>query len=87
MYMKKIALDDSHVQPTLTAGVTIDHIFSIAVALIGGVIWNAFGFQYVFLMGVFIAILNFLAAMLVRIPKRELVPAEAFLAPSRGDGI
>ena len=74
MYMKKIALQDADVQPALTAGVTIDHIFSITVALIGGVIWNTFGFQYVFLLGVFIAILNFLAALRIRIPRREGTP-------------
>jgi len=67
-YMKKIALVPADVQPALTAAVTIDHFFSISVALIGGVIWNALGFQYVFLMGVFIAILNFFTAMRVRVP-------------------
>jgi len=69
MYMKKIALEPGDVQPALTAGVTIDHIFSIAVALIGGVIWNAVGFQYVFLLGVGIAAINFMAALRVRVPK------------------
>ena len=67
-YIKKIALVPDDVQPALTAGVTIDHIFSIAVALIGGVIWNRFGFQYVFLMGAFIAVANLFAALRVRIP-------------------
>jgi predicted MFS family arabinose efflux permease len=68
MYMKKIALDPSHVQPALTAGVTIDHLFSIGVAVLGGAIWNAFGFQYVFLIGIVIAALNFVAAGRVRVP-------------------
>jgi predicted MFS family arabinose efflux permease len=68
-YMKKIALHDSHVQPALTGSVTIDHIFSISVGLLGGIIWDALGFQYVFLLGAFIAIGNFLAALYIRIPK------------------
>jgi predicted MFS family arabinose efflux permease len=68
-YMKKIALDPADVQPALTASVTIDHIFSISIALLGGLIWNAFGFQYVFLMGVFIAAVNFFTALRVRLPK------------------
>lgn len=68
MYMKKIAVHDSHVQPALTAAVTIDHLFSILIALLGGVIWNVFGFQYVFLLGIVIAALNFLAARRIRIP-------------------
>jgi predicted MFS family arabinose efflux permease len=76
MYMKKIALEESHVQSALTAGVTIDHVFSISIALLGGVIWNAFGFQYVFLLGIVIAALNFIAASRVRIPKRNVTIKE-----------
>lgn len=72
MYMQKIAKVPQDVQPALTAGVTIDHFFSISIALIGGVIWSAFGFQWVFMMGVVIAALNFTAAMQIRTPKREL---------------
>jgi predicted MFS family arabinose efflux permease len=59
MYMKKIAIKEEHIQPSLTAGLTIDHIFSLSIALLGGVIWNTFGFQYVFLIGIVIAALNF----------------------------
>ena len=70
-YMKKIALDPRDVQPALTVSVTIDHIFSIAVALLGGLIWNRYGFQYVFLMGVFIAVINFFTALQVRVPRRD----------------
>ena len=65
-YMKKIALDPSHVQPALTGSVTIDHIFSISIALLGGLIWSALGFQYVFIMGSIIALINFFVALQVR---------------------
>ena len=71
-YMKKIALEPGHVQPALTAGVTIDHIFSISIALLGGLIWNTFGYQYVFLMGAVIACINFFVALRVRVPKTDL---------------
>ena len=69
MYIKKIALQPEDIQTALSAGVTLDHVFSISIALIGGIIWSAFGFQYVFLLGVFIAVLNFVAAMQIRLPK------------------
>ena len=74
MYMKKIAMRPEDVQPALTVAVTLDHIFSITVALLGGVIWNVFGFQYVFLLGVFIAIANLVAALQIRIPKQSPHP-------------
>jgi predicted MFS family arabinose efflux permease len=66
-YIKKIAIDPSHVQSALAAGVTIDHIFSISVALLGGLIWNRFGFQYVFLLGAGIALVNFFVALRVKV--------------------
>jgi predicted MFS family arabinose efflux permease len=72
-YIKKIAIDPKHVQPALTVSVTIDHIFSISIALLGGLIWNAFGFQYVFLMGVVIAAINFFFAMQVKISKKPML--------------
>ncbi len=71
-YMKKIALEAGHIQPALTAGVTIDHVFSISVALLGGLVWNVFGYQYVFLMGTVIACINFFFALQVRVPKTDL---------------
>jgi hypothetical protein len=55
----------------LTAAITIDHVFSITAALIGGVIWNTFGFQYVFLLGMLIAIINFFTALQVRMPQKN----------------
>jgi predicted MFS family arabinose efflux permease len=67
-YMKKIALRPEDIQPALTTSVTIDHIFSISVALLGGLVWNLFGFQYVFAMGAVIAAINFFAALQIRIP-------------------
>ena len=72
-YMKKIALQPSDIQPALSASITIDHFFSIGVALLGGVIWNQFGFQYVFLFGVVIAVINFFATMRIKLPQPSSV--------------
>lgn len=74
-YMKKIAIDPAHIQPALTLSVTIDHVFSIATALLGGVLWNTFGFQSVFLLGVFIALANLLAALQIRLPRQPALAA------------
>lgn len=68
-YLKKIAKQADDIQPALAAAVTIDHVFSISAALVGGVIWSAYGFQYVFLMGAALALVTLFATMSVRIPK------------------
>jgi predicted MFS family arabinose efflux permease len=73
-YIKKIAKEPDHVQSTLTAGVTIDHIFSISAAIVGGIIWNQYGFQYVFFFGAILAAINFFVANQVHIPNPEESP-------------
>ncbi len=65
-YVKKIAANPQEVTAVLTAGVSIDHIFSIGVALLGGIIWQTVGYEYVFLLGGLIALANFFFAMRIR---------------------
>ena len=65
-YLQKIAVVPEDVAQTLTMGVTIDHIFSISVALLGGFIWIKWGYQYVFLLGAIIAVINFFSALKVK---------------------
>ena len=81
-YIKKIALQASDIQPALSASVTIDHLFSICIALLGGVIWSAFGYQYVFLAGTVIAALNFIFAARIRIPAKLVDSSPAILDTS-----
>ena len=70
-YLKKIALHPDHITPTLTMAVTIDHVFSISVALLGGVLWSKAGYQAVFLLGCGIAVVNLLSAARIRLPSRK----------------
>ena len=65
-YLKKIAISPDHVTPTLTMSTSIDHVFSISVALAGGLIWSSFGYQYVFLFGSGIAIINLISALQIK---------------------
>jgi predicted MFS family arabinose efflux permease len=67
-YLKKIAIDPKHVSPTLAMGTTIDHVFSITIALASGVIWATFGYQYVFVIGAVIAVAYVIAALRIVMP-------------------
>ncbi len=69
-YLKKIATDPSHVAPTLALGTTIDHVFSISIALVSGLVWVALGYQIVFLIGAFIAAINLVSALYVKVPMK-----------------
>jgi len=68
-YLKKIALHKDHITPTLTMSVSLDHVFSITIALLGGVIWAKWGYQAVFLFGAGIAVVNFITAFYVKVPQ------------------
>jgi len=67
-YLKKIATDPAHVSPALAMGTTMDHVFSITVALASGVIWSVFGYQYVFVIGAVIAAAYAVAARRIVVP-------------------
>jgi len=49
-------------------GTTMDHVFSITVALASGVIWSVFGYQYVFVIGAVIAAAYAVAARRIVVP-------------------
>jgi predicted MFS family arabinose efflux permease len=66
-YLKKIAVQPGDVSQTLMMGVTIDHGFSILIALLGGILWTRFGYEYVFLLGSLIACVNFYSASRVTV--------------------
>lgn len=66
-YLKKIAVKPQDISQTLSMGLSIDHIFSITIALLSGFIWKTFGYQYVFLLGGVIAVVNLFSASRIRI--------------------
>lgn len=68
-YLKKISVHPDHVTPALTMSVSLDHIFSICIALTGGIMWAKWGYQTVFLFGGCIAVLNLVSAFFVKIPE------------------
>ena len=59
-YVKKIALNAEDVSPTLSMGITLDHMVSMFVPWLGGFIWTVLGYEYVFIAGAGIATLNLL---------------------------
>jgi predicted MFS family arabinose efflux permease len=67
IYLKKIAVKPEDVSQTLTMGITIDHFFSISIALVSGLVWTKLGYQYVFLIAAVIAVVNFFSAARIHV--------------------
>ena len=64
--MRSIALDPSEITRTLSVGLSVDHIMAIVASPVMGLIWEAWGVQYVFYLAALSALFQIAAAALSR---------------------
>jgi hypothetical protein len=69
-YLDKIAEKETDIHASLSVGVTIDHAVSMSLPTLGGMLWMAYGFPYVFVAAAVLAALNLVAAGYIRVPRR-----------------
>ncbi|MEG6513417.1 MFS transporter [Desulforamulus ruminis] len=72
-YLNKIVDSPADLTPTLSMGLTIDHMVSMTIPFFGGLLWMKMGYQYIFLMAAVIALMNLYAALKMKVGE----PAEA----------
>jgi MFS family permease len=65
IYLRSISVDKSEITPTLSFGMSMDHIVSIVCAYIGGIIWTTLGPQYIFFFAAAASFVNLAVAKLV----------------------
>ncbi len=65
-YLSKIALKPEHVAPSLSLGVSINHAISMSVPALGGLLWIAWGYQWVFICAAGVAVIMLVASSMVR---------------------
>jgi predicted MFS family arabinose efflux permease len=70
-YLKRTA-DPADVGPSLAMGMTTMHVSAMIVPILGGMLWERFGFQIPFLVGGGFALLSILVSR--RMPKRTVAP-------------
>ncbi len=71
-YMKKIAIKPEDVSPSLSLGTSVDHVVTIFLPILGGLVWykaGPGGYKYVFLGGAVVAFLNFVSSRKINIPR------------------
>ena len=68
-YAHKIAPPDE-LKPTLSMGVTMNHVAAVAAPLIGGYVWLAFGYEVIFISGSVLAFVSLIVAQFVD-PERQ----------------
>jgi predicted MFS family arabinose efflux permease len=66
IYLRTIAVDPSDVTPTLSLGLSIDHVVSITCAFLGGIVWTYWGPQYIFFLAAGLSCVNLYVAFKVK---------------------
>lgn len=72
VYAKEIATDTDELMSTISTGISINHLISILIALVGGIIWSVFGVEWLFLFSAVMAIAN--SAFAWSLPKPKEIP-------------
>lgn len=66
-YVRKIAIDLADVTPTLSTGVSLQHISSMVIPVFGGLLWASVGYPAVFIAAAVIAFLNLVLSLRIKI--------------------
>jgi len=67
-YLKKIALDPADITPTISLGITIDHVVAMSLPVLSGFIWERYGHEYVFMLAAAIAAVGFFICLRIKVP-------------------
>jgi MFS family permease len=68
VYVQDIASSQEEITATLSTGVSVNHVISILIALLGGWIWKTVGIEVLFSLSAFLGLLNTLYAATIKKP-------------------
>ena len=64
-YLHKIAPEED-LKPTLSMGVTMNHVAAVLAPLVGGIAWKLFGYEVIFVSGALLALVSLVVSQWVR---------------------
>jgi MFS family permease len=76
-YLSKISDSKEDLSASLSVGVSINHIISMTIPALGGLLWKRRGYESVFLVAAGLAAVQGAFCTLVRVPKRAAAPEAA----------
>jgi predicted MFS family arabinose efflux permease len=68
-YLKKIAVEQSDITPTISLGITIDHTVAMTLPILSGFLWENYGHQWVFILAGAIALVGMVVCMQIKVPE------------------
>jgi hypothetical protein len=71
VYVQDIASSQEELTATISTGISVNHVISILIALLGGFIWKQAGIELLFSCSAFLGLLNTLYAATITVKKAE----------------
>jgi MFS family permease len=71
VYVRSIASSQEEITATLSTGVSVNHVISILIALLGGYIWDAVGIEALFTLSAALGIINSIYAATIKTIKKD----------------
>ena len=66
VYVQRIASTQEEITATLSTGVSVNHVFSIFIALLGGWVWKQTGIEVLFSLSAFLGLINSIYAATIK---------------------
>jgi MFS family permease len=66
VYVKNISANQEEITATLSTGISVNHIFSVLIALLGGWIWMVSGIEALFLLSAFLGLISSINAATIK---------------------
>ncbi|NCO91768.1 MAG: MFS transporter [Armatimonadetes bacterium] len=76
-WMSKIAVRQEDIAPTLSLGITLNHAVSMSLPTLGGLVWDRYGYQWVFVGAACVALVMLVFTSRVRTPVAGATPLPA----------
>jgi hypothetical protein len=70
VYVQDIAANQEEITATISTGISVNHVISIIIALLGGLIWKLAGIELLFSLSAFLGLLNSFYAASIKVEKK-----------------
>ncbi|MCQ2145676.1 MAG: MFS transporter [Bacteroidales bacterium] len=68
VYVQDISDSKEEMRATISTGISVNHLITVLIALMGGWIWKALGIETLFMVSAFLGLLNSLYAATIKVP-------------------
>jgi hypothetical protein len=72
VYVQDISSSQEEITATISTGISVNHVISIFIALMGGWIWKAVGIELLFSLSAFLGLCNSIYAATIKIDKKAV---------------